>query len=311
MSKILISDSLDKIAKEIFEENNLDVDTKTNLKENEIIDIINNYDALIVRSATKVTKKIIDAASKLKVIGRAGAGVDNIDIHAAKNNNIIVMNTPGGNSNATAEHTLSLILSSIKNIPYANSTTHLGKWEKKNIQNIELSNKTIGIVGFGNVSKKLINLLKGFTMNILIYSKSYTDNNTEFPNVKKVSFEELISTSDIITLHSKGNIDSNKLLTYENFKNMKPTCILINTARGTMFDENDLNLALNNNLISKAALDVYSSEPAKSNILFNNPKVILTPHIAASTVEAQTNVAKMIAEQISNYLTKNIKINTV
>ena len=266
---------------------------------------------MVVRSATKVTKNIILAGEKLKVVGRAGAGVDNIDVPTAKENNILVMNTPGGNTNATAEHALALIMSVLRKIPYANDTTHKGKWEKKNIKGTELSKKTLGIVGFGNVGARLSNLVKGFDMNILVNSKSLESRQKDFPHVKNVSFDELITTSDIISFHCKATPDGKPLINKEHYKKMKPTTIIINTARGNIIDENDLNIALNNNIIAGAAIDVYSKEPAKENILFNNPKIILTPHIAASTAEAQIIVAEMVANQICKFLLKGVKINIV
>jgi len=311
MPKVLISDSMSNIAQKIFEKNNIQFDVKTGLSEEEIIKIIPEYDGMVVRSATKVTKNIISSAKKLKVIGRAGAGVDNIDVSTAKKNNMIVMNTPGGNSNATAEHAFALIMSVLRKIPYANDTTHKGKWEKKNIKGTELSKKTLGIVGFGNVGVRLSNLVKGFGMNILVSSKSLESRKKDFPHVKNVSFDELISTSDIISFHCKAPSDGKPLISKEHYKKMKPTAVIINTARGNIVDENDLNAALNENLIAGAALDVYSKEPAKENILFNNPKAILTPHVAASTTEASIVVAEMAANQISDFLLKGTKINTV
>ena len=299
------------VAQKIFEKYNIETEIKTGLSEEEIINIISAYEALIVRSATKVTKNIIKAGKKLKVIGRAGAGVDNIDVVTAKEKNILVMNTPGGNTNATAEHTLALILSLLRKVPYSNDTTHKGKWEKKNIKGSELSNKTLGIIGFGNVAIRLSNLVKGFDMNILTYSKSLASRQEKFPDIKNVSFDELITTSDIISFHCKATPDGKPLINKEHYKKMKPTTVIINAARGNIVDENDLNNALNNNLIAGAAIDVYSKEPAKENILFNNSKVILTPHIAASTAEAQIVVAEMIANQICKFLLKGVKINTV
>ena len=310
MPKILISDSMNEIVQKIFKKNNIEFDVKTNLSEKEIISIIANYDALVVRSATKVTKNIIYAGKNLKIIGRAGAGVDNIDLNSAKEKNIIVMNTPGGNTNATAEHTLALILSLIRKIPYSNNTTHEGKWEKKNIKGIELSNKTFGIIGLGNVSIRLIELLKGFKMNIQVYSKSLEKRHKEFPSIKNIQLEKLLSTSDIISIHSKASSDGKPLINYNDLKKMKSSALIINTARGNIINENDLNNAINDNIISGAAIDVFSNEPAKENILFNNDKVILTPHIAASTSESQIKVAEMIADQISDYLlNNNIKNN--
>ena len=311
MFKVLVSDAMNNVAQKIFEKQKISVDVKTGLSEEEIIKIIHEYDGMVVRSATKVTKNIILAGKKLKVIGRAGAGVDNIDVPTAKENNMFVMNTPGGNTNATAEHTLALIMSTLRKIPYANDTTHKGKWEKKNIKGNELSKKTLGIVGFGNVGARLSNLLKGFDMNILVNSKSLKLRKKNFPHVKNVSFDELITTSDIISFHCKAKPDGKPLINKEHYKKMKPTTIIINTARGNIVEENDLNIALNNNMIAGAAIDVYSKEPAEENILFNNQKVILTPHIAASTAEAQIIVAEMIANQICNFLLKGVKINTV
>jgi len=311
MPKVLISDSMSNIAQKIFEKNNIQFDVKTGLSEEEIIKIIPEYDGMVVRSATKVTKNIISAAKKLKVIGRAGAGVDNIDVPTAKKNNMIVMNTPGGNSNATAEHAFALIMSVLRKIPFANQTTHKAQWEKKNIKGTELSKKTLGIVGFGNVGVRLSNLVKGFNMEILVSSKSLESKKKDYPHVKIVSFDELISKSDIISFHCKAAADGKPMITKEHYKKIKPTAYIINAARGNIVDEKDLNEARNENLIAGAAVDVFSKEPAKENILFNNSKVILTPHIAASTTEASIVVAEMAANQISNFLLKGIKINTV
>ena len=311
MFKVLISDVMSNVAQKIFEKNKISVDVKTGLSEEEIIKIIPEYDGIVVRSATKVTKNIIESAKKLKVIARAGAGVDNIDVTVAKQKNILVMNTPGGNTNATAEHTLTLIMTLLRKIPYANETTHRGKWEKKNIKGTELAKKTLGIVGFGNVGERLSNLVKGFEVNILVNSKSLESRKKNFPYVKNVSFDELISKSDIISFHCKASTDGKPLINKDHFKKMKPSTFIINTARGNIVDEKDLNTALNENLIAGAALDVFSKEPAKENILFNNPKVTLTPHIAASTKEASIVVAEMAANQISNFLLNGTKLNTV
>jgi len=311
MSKVLISDSMSNIAQKIFQKNNIQFDVKIGLSEEEIIKIIPEYDGMVVRSATKVTKKIISAAKKLKVIGRAGAGVDNIDVSFAKENNMIVMNTPGGNANATAEHAFALIMSLLRKIPFANQTTHKAQWEKKNIKGTELSKKTLGIIGFGNVGVRLSNLVKGFNMEILVNSKSLETRKNDYPHVKNVSFDELISKSDIISFHCKAAADGKPTITKEHYKKIKPTAYIINTARGNIVDEKDLNEALNQNLIAGAAVDVFSKEPAKENILFNNEKAILTPHVAASTTEAAIVVAEMIANQISDFLLKGTKINTV
>jgi len=311
MPKVLISDSMSNVAQKIFEKNNISVDVKTGLSEEEIIKIIPEYDGMVVRSATKVTKNIILAGKKLKAIARAGAGVDNIDVPTAKEKNMIVMNTPGGNSNATAEHAFALIMSVLRKIPFANQTTHKAQWEKKNIKGTELSKKTLGIVGFGNVGVRLSYLVKGFNMEILVTSKSLETRKKDYPHVKNVSFDELISKSDIISFHCKAAADGKPMITKEHYKKIKPTAYIINAARGNIVDERDLNEALNENLIAGAAVDVFSKEPAKENILFNNPKAILTPHVAASTAEASIVVAEMAANQISDFLLKGTKINTV
>ena len=302
---------MSNVAQKIFEKNNINVDVKTGLSEEEIIKIIPEYDGMVVRSETKVTKNIIDAAKNLKVIGRAGAGVDNIDVPKAKEKNMIVMNTPGGNANATAEHAFALIMSVLRKTPFANETTHKGQWEKKNIKGTELSKKTLGIVGFGNVGVRLSHLVKGFDMKILVNSKSLESRKSEYPHVENASFDDLITKCDILSFHCKATSDGKPMLTKDHMKQMKPTSYVINAARGNIVDENDLNEALNEGLIAGAAVDVFSKEPAKENVLFNNPKAILTPHIAASTTEASIVVAEMVANQLSDFLLNGVEKNTV
>jgi len=311
MPKVLISDSMSDVAQKIFEKNNILVDVKTGLSEEDIIKIIPDYDGIVVRSATKVTKNIMDAGKNLKVIGRAGAGVDNIDVPTAKEKNMIVMNTPGGNANATAEHAFALIMSVLRKIPFANETTHKGQWEKKNIKGTELSKKTLGIVGFGNVGVRLSNLVKGFDMRILVNSKSLESRKSEYPHVENASFDDLVTKCDILSFHCKAAADGKPMLTKEHMEKMKSSSYIINAARGNIVDENDLNYALNEGLIAGAAVDVFSKEPSKENVLFNNPKAVLTPHIAASTTEASIVVAEMVANQISDFLLNGKKINTV
>ena len=311
MPKILISDNLSNVAKEVFLKNNIEVDTITNLNSEELKKIIKNYDGLVIRSATKATNDIISSGINLKVIGRAGAGVDNIDLVSAKKNNVIVMNTPGGNTNATAEHTLSLLMSLYRNIPEANFGTHKGLWEKKKFKGLELKGKKIGIIGFGNVGVRLSELAIALGMSVSVFSKSFSSRNIDYPNINSVSLDDLISESDIISFHCKPLSDGRPIITLKEIKLMKNNCVLLNTARGGLIDENDLKTALDNNMIRGAALDVFSNEPAQENILFGTANLILTPHIAASTDEAQLVVAEQIAEQISNYFNSGEIINSV
>jgi len=311
MPKILISDALSNLANEVFERNNIEVDTQTDLTPSELKDIINQYDGLVVRSATKATDEIISAGSKLKIIGRAGAGVDNIDLDSAKKNNVIVMNTPGGNTNATAEHTLSLLLSLYRSIPDASYGTHQGLWEKKKFKGLELKGKTLGIIGFGNVGARFAEMAFALGINVTVCSESFPSRQKDFPNFVSIDLSELISNSDIISFHCKPPKDGKAIISMSQLKLMKKNSVIINTARGGLVDENDLKKALEEGIIRGAALDVFSNEPAKSNVLFNTPNLILTPHIAASTVEAQLVVAEQIAEQISDYFNKGEVKNSV
>ena len=311
MPKILIADSMDSIAENLLKEGNIDVDVNIGLTPDQLIKIIKEYDGLIVRSATKVTKEIIEAGLNLKVIGRAGAGVDNIDLVAASNNKIIVMNTPGGNTNATAEHTLALLFSLIRNIPYANYGTHKGLWEKKKFKGNELKGKTLGIIGFGNVGRRFAEMCFSLGLNVIIYSKYFNSIKNEFLNYESVNLDFLVKKSDIISFHCKANDNGNPIITMQNITNMKKNCLIINTARGNLIDENDLKKALQQNLIKGAALDVFMKEPATENQLFGLNNIILTPHIAASTSEAQIIVAEMIGKQFCNYFNKNEVSNAV
>ena len=311
MPKILISDSLSNIAKEVFENNNIEVDVITDLKPDNLKDIINNYDGLVVRSATKVNKEIIEATNNLKIIGRAGAGVDNIDIETAKKKNIVVMNTPGGNTNATAEHTISLLLSLYRKIPESNDSTHKGLWEKKKFKGLELKGKKIGLIGFGNVAQRVAEIAKGFDMEVFVFSKSFESRKDSFSNIKSLTLNEMLSFCDIISFHCKPPKDGNPIISLSELKKMKKNSVIINTARGNLVNEVDLKTALKESIIKGAALDVYSVEPAENNVLFGVNNLILTPHIAASTEEAQLIVAKQIAEQISEFFNTGKITNSV
>ncbi len=311
MPKVLISDSLDNIASKILTKNNISVDTKTNLSIEELKKIIDNYDGLIIRSATKVRKDLIDSLSNLKIIGRAGAGVDNVDVEAAKNKNIIVMNTPGGNTNATAEHTISLIFALQRKITVANETTHKGFWEKKNLKGNEIKGKKIGIVGFGNVGKRVADISNVLGMNVSIFSSYFETIKDNFPEYNSCSIDEIIKDSDIISFHCKPNKDGNPIMNKNHLSLMKKNCIIINTARGNLVDEDDLKNALEKKEIKGAALDVFKNEPLEESGFYNLDNIILTPHIAASTVEAQIVVAEMVANQFVEFFNNNKIINSV
>ena len=311
MPKVLISDSLSSFAKDIFESNNIHVDIKTELSPLELKENIKHYDGLIVRSATKVTKEIIESGQNLKIIGRAGAGIDNIDLKYSQKNGIVVMNTPGGNTNATAEHTFALLFALYKNITDANISTHKGLWEKKKFKGLELEYKKIGLIGFGNVAIRVSQIAKNLDMEVVTFSKSFESRKNIYKDIKSVDLEELITSSDIVSLHCNARNDRSPIITKSELFKMKKNSVLINTARGNLINEVDLKEALENSVILGAALDVYSEEPANENILFGTKNLILTPHIAASTIEAQVNVAKQIAKQVSDFFITGKIVNAV
>jgi D-3-phosphoglycerate dehydrogenase len=311
MPKVLISDAMDEIAEKILLSNNIEVDVITNFTPDELNQNINSYDGLIVRSATKVNKEVIENAKNLKVVGRAGAGVDNIDIKAAKQKNIIVMNTPGGNTNATAEHTLALLLSLSRKISKADITTHKGEWAKKSLKGNEIKGKTIGIIGFGNVGKRFAQMCNALGLKVLIYSKTFDAIRNEFPDYISCDLNKILKEADIISFHCKPNPDGSSIISAKEINIMKKNVLIINTARGNLVSEIDLKDAIKNNTIGGVALDVFEEEPAKNNILFGLENVLLTPHIAASTAEAQIIVAEMIANQFVDFFLKNKISNSV
>ena len=311
MPKVLISDSMDSIAEKILSSNNIDVDVKTDFTVEELIAKIPLYDGLIVRSATKVTKKIIDNAKNLKIIGRAGAGVDNIDLISAKEKKILVMNTPGGNTNATAEHTLALLLSLSRKISKADTSTHKGEWAKKNLKGNEIKGKTIGIIGFGNVGRRFAEMCKALGLKVLIVSKSFNNVKDVYPDYDSCDLNAALKQADIISFHCKPNFDGSSLISSKELNLMKDTALIINTARGNLVSELDLCEAIKKNKIGGAAIDVFKTEPAINNTLFGLENILLTPHIAASTSEAQVIVAEMVANQFVEYFLNNKVVNEV
>ena len=311
MPKVLISDAMDSIAEKILISNKIDVDIKTDFNADELKDKISPYDGLIIRSVTKVTKEIIENAKNLKIIGRAGVGVDNIDLVSAKEKKIIVMNTPGGNTNATAEHTLALLMSLSRKISKADVSTHKGEWAKKKLKGNEIKGKTIGIIGFGNVGRRFAEICKVLGLKVLVVSKSFTALKDQYPEYSSCDLNEVLQQADIISFHCKPNTDGSSVIASKELDLMKKTAFIINTARGNLVSEVDLCDAIKANKIGGAAIDVFETEPATNNSLFGLENVLLTPHIAASTSEAQKIVAEMVANQFVEYFLNNKVINEV
>ncbi len=311
MPKVLISDKLDKLAADIFEKNGIEVDFKPGLSVEEQMDIIGQYDGLAIRSVTKVTKDMIAKAVNLKVVGRAGIGVDNVDIPAATAAGIVVMNTPFGNSITTAEHAISMMMSLARDIPQANQSTHAGKWEKKRFMGTELFNKTCGVIGCGNIGSIVADRALGLHMKVIAFDPFLTEDRAKEIGVEKVDLDDLLKKSDFITLHVPKNEHTLGIINKGSIAKMKDGVHIVNCARGGLIVEEDLKMALDSDKVAGAALDVFEVEPATSNILFGHEKVICTPHLGASTTEAQVNVAIQVAEQMSDYLLKGAVTNAL
>ncbi len=302
--KILISDKLAQEGLDILKAvKEFEVDCKYGLKPEELKSIIKNYDALIIRSATTVTADIIEAADKLKVIGRAGVGLDNVDLKAATKKGIVAMNTPGGNTTSTAEHTMSLILALSRNIPQACASLKSGKWERSKFEGVELYGKTLGIIGLGRIGSTVARMCKSFGMKIIAYDPFLSIEIASKLGVEVVEFEDLIRTSDYITVHIPKSAENKNLISQKEFSMMKKTARVINCARGGIIDEAALSEALGNKTIAGAALDVFDKEPIDFNsLLLKFDNCVMTPHLGASTSEAQVNVAIEIAESVRNAL---------
>ena len=289
----------------------IDYDIKTEMKPDELKAIIDQYDGILIRSATKLTADILDNCSNLKVIGRAGVGVDNVDLDTATKNKILVMNTPLGNLEATAELTIGLMFSLYRHIHLANSSTHEGKWEKSKFMGTELKGKTLGIIGFGNIGQRVAEMASVIGMKITTNSKSASEDYLSKIKASKVTIEKLISESDVISLHTKLNEETKNMFNKDTISNMKNSSIIINCARGGLINESDLKEALDNDVIAGAAIDVYEKEPATDNVMFGTKNLLLTPHLGASSKEAQSNVAIDVANQVADYLKDNKIINNV
>lgn len=302
MPKVLISDKMNRRAAEIFVARGIDVDEKTHLSPNELIACIGDYDGLAVRSETKVTPEVIAAANDLKVIGRAGIGVDNIDISAATGRGVIVMNTPFGNSITAAEHAIAMMFALARNIPEASVSTHAGKWEKSRFMGIELYGKTLGIIGCGNIGAIVADRALGIKMKVMAYDPYLTEDRAEDLGVEKVELDELFARVDFISLHTPLTDATRGIINAEAIAKMKDGVRVINCARGGLVIEEDLKAAIDDGKVAGAAFDVFVKEPAKENVLFGLSQIVATPHLGASTEEAQVNVAIQVAEQMSDYL---------
>jgi len=311
--RVLVSDNLSKKGVALLEkEENIIVDVKTGLSEDELVNIIGDYEALVIRSATKVTERVINAASRLVAVGRAGIGLDNVDIEAASKQGVIVMNTPEGNVVTTAEHAVSLLLSMAREIPQANISMKNKKWEKKSFMGVEVFNKTLGVIGLGRIGSVVVRLAKAMCMKVVVYDPFISLQAAKRMEVDIVDFDELVKTADFITVHTPLTKDTKHILNGEAFSKMKKGVRIVNCARGGIVDEEALVKAIDDGIVEGAAFDVYQSEPppADSSIV-KNPKIICTPHLGASTIEAQENVSIAIAEQIIDVLKTGTVKNAV
>ncbi|MDH3348986.1 MAG: phosphoglycerate dehydrogenase [Desulfobulbaceae bacterium] len=311
--KVLISDNLAPIGEKILKEAGLEVDVNTGLPPEELKAIISDYDGLVIRSATKVRPDIIEAATKLKVVGRAGIGLDNVDIPAASQKGIVVMNAPDGNATTAAEHAISMMMSLARNIPQATMSMKAGKWEKKSFMGREVTGKTVGIVGIGRIGSIFASRAQGLKMKVIAFDPHMPQELIEKIGVERVSLEELAKRSDFISVHVPLTKETHHLLSTEFYANMKNDAMFIDCARGGVCDEEALYTALKEGQIAGAALDVFENEPTtiEKTPLLGLKNFICTPHLGASTSEAQENVASVIAEQMADYLLRGSVRNAV
>ena len=311
--KVLVSDKLSPTAVQIFRDNGIEVDFEPDLGKDkvELMKRIGEYDGLAIRSATKVTEKILENATNLKVIGRAGIGVDNVDLNAASRKGVIVMNTPFGNSITTAEHAIAMMFAVARQIPEASASTHAGKWEKSKFMGVELTNKTLGLIGSGNIGSIVASRALGLKMKVVAYDPFLSEERAAELGVKKVELDELLAQADFITLHVPKTDKTAGMLDAAAIAKMKKGVRIVNCARGGLVDEEALAEALKSGHVAGAAFDVFAVEPATESPLFNLPNVVVTPHLGAATSEAQENVAIQVAEQISDYLLNGAVTNAI
>ncbi len=311
MPKVLISDKLSEQAVDIFKDRGLDVDVKTGMSPEELLACIGEYDGLAIRSSTKVTKDVLAVAENLKVVGRAGIGVDNVDVPAATQSGVVVMNTPFGNAITTAEHAISMMMALARQIPQANESTHQGKWEKSRFMGVELYGKTLGLVGCGNIGSIVADRALGLKMKVVAFDPYLSSDRAIEIGVEKVELDDLIKRADFMTLHTPLTDQTRNMIDAKALAQMKKGVRIINCARGGLIVEADLKAAIESGHVAGAALDVFEQEPAKENILFGMDGVVCTPHLGASTSEAQENVAIQVAEQMSDYLLSGAVTNAL
>ena len=311
--RVLISDALSPAAVAIFKERGVEVDFQPSLgKDKEkLAALIKEFDGLAIRSASKVTAKMLEDAGRLKVIGRAGIGVDNVDIPAATARGIIVMNTPFGNSITTAEHAIALMFAIAREIPAADASTQAGKWEKNRFMGVEITGKTLGVIGCGNIGSIVADRAVGLKMRVIAFDPFLSAERARDLGVEKVELDDLLSRADFITLHTPLTAQTKNVLSADALARTKKGVRIINCARGGLVDEVALRAALDSAHVAGAAFDVFVEEPATSNPLFGHPNVVCTPHLGAATSEAQENVALQVAEQMSDYLTRGAISNAI
>ena len=309
--RVLISDKLSPAAVAIFKERGVEVDVKPGLDKDELANIVSEYDGLAIRSATKVTAKLLEHAKKLKVVGRAGIGIDNVDVPAATARGVIVMNTPFGNSITTAEHAIALMFGLARQIPAADMSTQAGKWEKNRFMGVELTGKCFGVIGCGNIGSIAATRAIGLKMRVIAFDPFLSVDRAAELGVEKVELDDLLTRADFISLHTPLTAQTRNILSAENLAKTKRAVRIINCARGGLVDEAALRAALDSGHVAGAAFDVFVEEPATSNPLFGHPNFIATPHLGASTTEAQENVALQVAEQMSDYLIRGAISNAV
>lgn len=311
MMKVLIADKADSLCEKVLKEKGLEPVVKTGMKPEELKACIDQFDAIIVRSATTLTRDLIEAAKNLKAVARAGSGVDNIDVVAASEKKVLVMNTPFGNTVSTGEHAVAMMMALARHIPQANASTHAGKWEKKKFEGVEITGKTLGVVGCGNIGSVVADRAKGLRMNVLAFDPMMTPARAKELGVSLVTLDELYAKSDFITYHVTINPATKGMINKDTIAKMKKGVRLINCARGGIMVEEDIKAGIESGQIAGFACDVYAKEPATEHIFFGNEKIICTPHIAASTKDAQVTVAKQAAEQIADYLLNGKRTHAV